>query len=96
MLTSVVASFVAVAGIALGAGRNPLVAEESASCIIGGTGPLCYTVQTQECVEWNWTSIGMTPTGLTVGVTCAKWVTRTTYYYRDPGSGGGVTIKPLW
>ena len=84
---------IAVSGVALGGAKRSLSAEESNACVIGGNGPLCRQVQTQECVEWKLATVGGGPTSISVGMVCAKWETRTTYYYNDQGSGG-VTIKP--
>lgn len=93
-LTAVAASLVAVLGLAVGGARNPLRADDSGPCVIGGNGPLCYTIQVQTCLEWVPAQGGAGLTGISGGITCAKWETRTTYYYKDLGSGGGVTFNP--
>lgn len=97
ILATVVASFIAVLAIVLGGGRNPLRADDLGACIIGGSGPLCWTITTQTCTEWKLVTIGGGATGVTAGLTCARWETKTVYYYNDTGSGGSggdIIIKP--
>ena len=86
-------TFVAVVTLASEGSRNPLLADDTGDCIIGGSGVLCYTRTTQTCVSWGLSSWSFEMTfGMTT--TCTEWVTQTDSYYRDPtGDGTKIGVK---
>jgi hypothetical protein len=90
VVRALMATSLAVGGVLMSGRSAPLHAQDTSSCILGGTGVLCYTKQVQTCTDWKFVSFGA-GASLSMTITCAQWETTTQYYYRD---GGGTPTKP--
>jgi hypothetical protein len=91
VVRALVATGLALGGVLMSGRSASLHAQDTSSCILGGSGVLCYTKQVQTCKSFSFVNIGV-GTSFSLGAVCTQWETVTQYYYRDAGGG---TAKPL-
>ena len=92
ILRGLVAAPLALSGILAPGRTKSLLAQDTASCVLGGPGALCYTKQEQVCKNTTTVSMSIGLTSVSIGSICTQWETVTYYYYKD--SGGSTPTKP--